>query len=253
MRIKIIGFLLMVLCYCVAFAASETAVKLEEVENDPISIYDEGSKLEILEKEIQSLIGRIELLERNFASLERSVLAKGPIEEYDGGKVSAQTMPDSDKSDIFELPHAATAAQPTKQKKALLHGEIEADKSAYDLALATLKDNKLEQAEEKFMNFIKAYPQSNLLGNAYFWYAESFFRRNIFDKAAINYLKGYKQFPKGPKAPDALLKLALSLEKLNKKREACNILSKLEAEFSNRSGESIKKAKDAKVKFGCKM
>ena len=74
----------------------------------------------------------------------------------------------------------------------------------------------------------------------------------MFDKAAINYLKGYKQSPKGIKASDSLLKLALSLGELKKGQEACSILDKLEAEFPNRPATSIKRAKEARIKFACK-
>ncbi|MGI4775881.1 MAG: tol-pal system protein YbgF, partial [Janthinobacterium lividum] len=126
------------------------------------------------------------------------------------------------------------------------------EKKLYDLAIAALKDNKLEIAEKKFGELIQIYPKSPLQSNSYFWYGETFFRRNIFDKAAVNYLKGYKQFPKGVKAADSLLKLALALGELKKKNELCGILTKLETEFPDRPASSIKRTKDTKIKFGCK-
>lgn len=129
--------------------------------------------------------------------------------------------------------------------------QVPDEKKSYDLALASLKDSKFEEAEQKFSVFIKNFPQSALQSKAYFWYGESFYKRNIFDKAAISYLKGYKQDPKGSKAADSLLKLALSLGSLKKKQDACAMLSKLESEYPNRSADSVKKAKDAKIKFGC--
>lgn len=129
---------------------------------------------------------------------------------------------------------------------------ISQDKREYDAALAALKDNKFEEAEVLFSQFIEKYPNSNLQSNAIFWYAETFFRRSIFNKSAINYLKGYKAFPKGSKAADSLLKLSFSLASLNKKQEACNMLDKLEIEFPNRPAASLKRAKEARSKFGCK-
>lgn len=131
------------------------------------------------------------------------------------------------------------------------NNQVTDEKKAYDLALASLKDGKFEDAEQKFSVFMKNYPQSSLQSKAYFWYGESFYKRNIFDKAAISYLKGYKQDPKGSKAPDSLLKLALSLGSLKKKQDACAMLSKLESEYHNRSADSVKRTKDAKIKFGC--
>ena len=126
------------------------------------------------------------------------------------------------------------------------------DKSDYDLALATLKEGKFDAAEKQFSDFITNHPSSRLQSNATFWYSETFYRRGIYDKAAINYLQSYKKYPTGSKAPDALLKLAYSLASLNKNKEACSMLDKLESEFPKRPISSIKRTSDAKNKFRCK-
>jgi tol-pal system protein YbgF len=126
------------------------------------------------------------------------------------------------------------------------------DKLDYDLALATLQEGKFDAAENQFSEFIKNHPSSILQSNATFWYSETFYRRGIFDKAAINYLQSYKKYPTGSKAPDALLKLAYSLASLNKNKEACSMLEKLEIEFPKRPISSIKRTNEAKSKFRCK-
>ena len=128
----------------------------------------------------------------------------------------------------------------------------DADKNAYDLALASLKKGNFVSAEKQFADFISNHPTSKLHSNALFWYAETFYRRENFNKSAINYLQCYKQFPKDIKAPDALLKLSYSLYALNKSSEACNIIGKLETEFPNRSANLVKRSKEAKLKFQCK-
>lgn len=128
----------------------------------------------------------------------------------------------------------------------------EKDKSAYDMALATLKEGNYDDAEKQFAEFIDKYPLSRLQYNATFWRAESFYRRGVFDKAAIYYLRSYKKYPKSPKAPNALLKLAYSLAGLDKKEEACGILQKLDLEFPDRAIDSIKRAQEAKENLLCK-
>ena len=129
---------------------------------------------------------------------------------------------------------------------------IDEVKSEYDTALALLKDGNFDKAEEKFANFIQIRKNHALRGNAIFWYAESFYLRNNFNQAAINYLKCYKEYPKGSKASDALLKLSLSLGALDKNKEACAILDKLESEFPKSAPGALKKAAEAKVNFRCK-
>jgi tol-pal system protein YbgF len=172
--------------------------------------------VEVSSDEIKSLLGKIVNLETEIAKLKQQ------IESLNTAGNEVQAMENSD------------------------------DKKAYDIALSALKDQKFAEAEQKFADFIAKYPTSALQSNAYFWYGESFFRRAQFDKAAIYYLKGYKQFPSGVKASDSLLKLGLSLGELNQKEEACKILTKLEKEFPKRASASLKRAKDASIKFGCK-
>lgn len=211
-------------------------------------------RLDILEKENQHLLGRVEIIEHTIAKLERILAStKQEVISSEDTSTAKNLADDSIVGDVFEIP-----ATKEVQKEVASYdiakpiSGIAKDKQLYDLALASLKDNKLTDAEEKFANFLKNYSNSPLVSNAYFWYGESFFRRNMFDKAAINYLKGYKQSPKGSKASDSLLKLALSLGELKKIQEACSILDKLETEFPSRSATSIKRAKDARTKFACK-
>jgi tol-pal system protein YbgF len=130
--------------------------------------------------------------------------------------------------------------------------DVQKEKSDYDIALATLKDGDFSAAEKKFADFIATYPSSKLQSNATFWYSETFYRRDIFNQAAINYLKSYKQYPNGDKAPDALFKLADSLAHLSKDKEACSMLEKLNTEFPSRSTDSLQRAKEMSDKLHCK-
>lgn len=200
-------------------------------ENDNIGRSEEISKIDILEKEVQNLTGRIEVLEHSLQELQKSSGAKS-MEAPGIGKAIITT-------EIIK------PADPIKV-------DPKDEKREYDMALSTLKDGKHDEAEKLFGSFMQNYPKSTHLSNAYFWYADTFYRRGDFDKAAIHFLKGYQKFPASSKAPDALLKLALSLGEMKKNTEACSILKKLDTEFKKRSQSSIKRAYDAKIKYGCK-
>lgn len=201
----------------------------------------EIARLDILAQEVQALLSRVEVLEHRLSILENLAASR---DQQTSSLAAARA--DSDRNndnDIFKaLNHSAD----------LPKVQLGLDKVDYDLALKSLQNNQWLVAEKQFELFIQNYPSSSLQGNAYFWHGETFFRRKIFDKAAISYLKGYQRFPKSLKAADSLLKLALSLGQLNKTAEACRMLSKIEAEFPERPAASIKNAKDARLKFGCK-
>lgn len=233
---------------------SLTAIAREEIKGGSLQLasYQELERLEALEKENQHLLGRIEVAEHNIAKLEKSLSLLHQEALASSNAAGAKTVKVDSLSDIFDITSDKQAI--SQDNKALNNsgGNIAKDKPLYDLALASFKENKLMEAEKKFAEFLKNFPNSPLVSNAYFWYGETFSKRNMFDKAAINYLKGYKQAPKGAKASDSLLKLAVALGSLNKNQQACSILNKLDAEFPSRTISSVTRAKEAKIKFGCK-
>ncbi len=225
------------LILCIIFNISST---FADGRNYGIIIQRQSKQIQDLESRVLELEDTIEALKINLsrnASLSKnladtSVLALGEI--VDERSIKSILRP--------------------KSENILFKTELSMpqDKTDYDLALATLKDGDFESAEQQFVAFIKKYPSSGLQSNAIFWYAESFYRRGNFNKAAINYLQSYKKYPKASKAPDALLKLSYSLANLNKNKEACRMLEKLEFEFPQRSFDSIKRTNEAKSKFYCK-
>jgi tol-pal system protein YbgF len=229
MRIsQIIVFL--VLTFAANIYAEEEQITIVEPKIADATIADDSARISQCETEIRLLTGRIEVLEHTVNELQKN---------HDVSHISP----------VSDTPMAVASVDSKIQAST---ADDAAEKRDYDTALAALKDSKFVEAEAMFSSFIQKYPSSGLISNAYFWHAESFYRRGEFDKAAVHYLKGYKQFPKAAKAADYLFKLALSLGEIKKTKEACAILAKLEEEFKQRPASSIKRAYDAKMKFGCK-
>ena len=125
------------------------------------------------------------------------------------------------------------------------------EKQDYELALEALKKADYNTAERKFQKFITDYPYSSLLSNIYFWYGEIYFRKEEYENAGIFFLSGYRKFPRGIKASDSLLKLAMTLDKLDKSDETCKIIDKLQTEFKERSLSSKQKEKEMIEKNSC--
>lgn len=216
---------------------------------DQTFVVQNEDRVETLEREMQTLLGRVEVLEHAISQL-RSDQSSKPQRPYPDTRTSENI--DALDQAPTQLPKVSESSSVSSTPQKTLSSSVEGlEKKNYDAALLALKDSKYEDAEEKFASFILQYPKSSMLSNAYFWHGETYFRRNNFEKAAISYLKGYKQFPKAAKASDSLLKLALSLGAMKKTKEACSMLSKLDAEFKDRPANSIKRASDAKNKYGC--
>ncbi|MBN8828518.1 MAG: tol-pal system protein YbgF [Sphingobacteriia bacterium] len=138
--------------------------------------------------------------------------------------------------------------------EAIETGSIESDnekKKSYDEAINLIKKSELDKAAKVLETFIGKYGDDPLVGNAYYWYGEVFYVKKQYQEAAIQYLKGYKQFPKGKRAPDTLLKLSMSLGQLKKLKEACSTIDKLYDRFPDASASIKSKADKEYKRLGC--
>ncbi|MEP6826845.1 MAG: tol-pal system protein YbgF [Aestuariivirga sp.] len=105
-------------------------------------------------------------------------------------------------------------------------------------------------AESGFKDFVSKYPEHNLAGSAEFKLGETYWAQQNYSDAAQAYLSSYKQYPKGRRAPDSLLKLGLSLARLGQKDQACTTMGSVDAEFP--SAVEVKKRAQAEFKrAGC--
>lgn len=200
--------------------------------------------------QIIELKSKINDLEKSLSELKQDLASSGVMLKKSQGASddSINSIAGEGAANAISNPEDTNSFFEHKEK---IDTSQDGEKAQYDTALAALKDSKFEEAEKLFDEFIKKYPSSNLQSNATFWYGETFYRRNLYNKAAINYLHSYKQYPKGSKAADSLLKLAYALSALNKRKEACSMLEKLDTEFPDRPIASAKRSREAKEKFQC--
>ena len=124
-------------------------------------------------------------------------------------------------------------------------------RQVYETAYGYLLQQDYGAAEVAFDDFLKRYPNDNLAGNAQFWLGESFFVRSQFKPAAAAFLKGYQSYSKSAKAPDSLLKLAMSLGKLGQKDAACSSFGELNTRFPAASADVKSRAAAEKQRTGC--
>ncbi len=101
----------------------------------------------------------------------------------------------------------------------------------YMNAFGLLRQGKYDQASSALRQFIEQHGDDPLASNARYWLGETYYVRGSFVEAAETFLEGYQTDPQGPKAPDALLKLGMSLSSLDKKSEACAAFQKLRGDF----------------------
>ena len=122
----------------------------------------------------------------------------------------------------------------------------------YAYAVGLLRQGDYEQAEKAFNEFMVAHPGDDLTDNSRYWLAESYYVRGRYVQAAEFFMAGYQANALAATAPDMLLKLGMSLSKLDKKKDACASFAKLIGDFPKASGRILKKVMLERKKIGCK-
>jgi len=90
-----------------------------------------------------------------------------------------------------------------------------------------------------------------LAGNAQYWLGESLYVRGQYRAAAGAFLKGYQTYGKSAKAPENLLKLAMSLQRLGQKDAACSSYSELATKFPSAPTHVKNTAQTERQRAGC--
>lgn len=115
----------------------------------------------------------------------------------------------------------------------------------------SLLDGDFGGAQERFARFTSAYPEHELAGQAWYWLGETHFVQGDFQSAADAYLASLRAERAGPRAPDALVRLAASLAAMDQVAEACSVLGSFDAEFPNADEEARRKARREAARAGC--
>ena len=81
--------------------------------------------------------------------------------------------------------------------------------------------------------------------------ANEAYLRGDFPQAASAFAEGYQRAPQGPKAPDNLLKMGMSLGNSGKKQEACFSFARLERDFPQMPPIIKDREVSEKKRIGC--
>lgn len=121
----------------------------------------------------------------------------------------------------------------------------------YEKAFGFLRQADYAAAEQGFKSFIDKNPKDKLVDNAKYWYGETLYVRAEFDQAAVAFADAFQQNPQGNKAPDSLLKLAMSLGALNKVQDACTTLMELKSKYPSAAATIKSRADDERTRLKC--
>ena len=126
----------------------------------------------------------------------------------------------------------------------------ESPEALYERSNESLLRRQFGDAESGFSTFMSKYPDHSLAGSAQYWLGETFYAQSDFKRAAQTFLQGYKKYPKSRRAPDSLLKLGISLNRLGQPEQACAAYQAVSAEYP-KAVDARKRAQAEAKRAGC--
>jgi tol-pal system protein YbgF len=122
----------------------------------------------------------------------------------------------------------------------------------YDSAMELLSRAQYAEAQSAFRGFIAANPADELAGPAQYWVGDISFTQKDYAGAAKSFADLLKRYAKTPRAPDAMLKLGLSLMELGQKKEGCTTLGAIKSKYPNANKAILDRAAKRATEAQCK-
>mgnify|MGYP001388906759 CR=1 FL=1 len=208
---------------------------LVEESNNQIKNLEE--KLNLIDKDLQSRIKKIELRLKKFNE-KKSVEKKSFLNGINQNQSTKSLKDEIKKKESSNLD--------------LVNKQLNEDqiKKKYENAIKLLWANKYEKAEEELIQLKNLKPK-DLMPNIQYWLGEVYYAKKNFQQAVLEFGEGFTNYPDSIKGPDNLLKLGLSFSNLNQKNEACSAFYELEIKYKNSPKNVIERSQEERKKLNC--
>lgn len=143
-------------------------------------------------------------LDSRIAELERSLQSRGSASVLEGGTLPPGQLP---------VPEGT-------------------DRDNYQVAFELLKEERYDMAAASFQEFLVAFPDSELVDNAQYWLAESYYASGDFQQALQDFQAVIDDYPRSSKVPDALLKMGLCNYSLQRWDAARETLTRVQQDYA---------------------
>ena len=219
-------------------------------------------RISTIEEQLRAMRGQVETAQFNAGEAKRDVTKLKEDMEYRLGAleqaqsaaaVAAGAGADAAPQAAAETPSVAVAEEaPAGYQPAATGADFPDSNAAYNEAFKDLNAKNYSAAATKFDAFVKKYPKDPLTSNAYYWLGESYYARGDYTRAAEGFRKGFESNPQGQKAPDNLLKLAMSLDNVKRTSEACIVLSQVVGKYGDAAPRTKERAEAERSRMQCK-
>jgi tol-pal system protein YbgF len=183
------------------------------------------AQLNQLSGDQRDLAGRLERLQDNVTLVEARLLdQQKTIEKLRQGAAAQKVTPPGEMA--ASTPATGVLAGPSESVSA-----PGSPTEIYLQAFADYASGRFAPAIDGFQTFLRHYPHNDYAGNAQYWLGECYYSRQEYTLAAAAFRKTVETYPQGGKTPDALLKLATTLQQMNEAGQAQEALRLLHSRY----------------------
>lgn len=186
-------------------------------------------RISALDRQLRDITGQMERLQYRLRQANQRIDAlEGELEAVRAAQIAPPAAPEGGTETA-----AVDGNQPGAPDQGGARGQLPdgAAQESYDTAYGLLGQGRFDEGEAAFRDFLRVHPEHKLAGNARYWIAETLYARQRYQEAATAFLEAWQADQRGAKAPDNLLKLGMSLQRLEKKPEACASFQKLLSDY----------------------
>ena len=218
--------------------------------------------VEMLQQEVQQLRGQVEELNYNlgrlkedqkqrYLDLDRRIVslstAAPVVQESRVASVTDQTtQPQILVSQVNDMsvtlpstPAPQTPATQTPARAEQTLNDPAAAKVAYKAAYALIRKRQFDASIVALLAFVKNFPQSDLVGNAYYWLGEVYMVQGDASLAVVSFEYVISKFPQHRKIPDALYKAGVAFQNTGNVDKANQLLQRVLAEYPESSAARL--------------
>ncbi len=208
---------------------------------DTKSIMDLSGEIERLRQELANLRGQIEIAANDIANTQ-----KRQKDFYIDLDQRLRTI--EQKQSASEKAAAAATASAGPEAKAADAPEAPSEQKSFDTALALFKAQDYRSATQGFTDFLKRFPESANLPQAYFWLGSSHYALQDCVNAIPAFQTVITRFQASPRAPDAMLSLAECQGDMKDRVAARQTLSNLMKKYPASNAAKAAKERLAEIK-----
>ncbi len=195
----------------------------------------ESVNLEEVNQQFKNLRSEIERIQYDIGLLNDKILNLTLDIEHKFNNLSYTAVPQEDAHGLLNNIEAEIEGGGNAEED---YGTVKLpfDKEAellFKQAYAKMEIGESSLALSSFEKFIKTFNKNSLTSSAYFWVGEIYAKNSLYERAAVNYLKGYKNGVDdgSSRTPDNLYGLASSLLKLGKRNASCMVIMRIKNNY----------------------